>query len=141
MSIRMGSRSCAPTQTITDRSAIHQVLPALGTTSGRRRGPELSAPPIVARGSESGTLRTFVVGVRLQPPPVPVGGSATGIPTTVGTDSSSSRTTLVVTHDPGIVKHADVRLVMQAGRVERTEGFSRASRTEDDLMEGANPVR
>ena len=31
MSIRMGSRSCAPTQTITDRSAIHQVLPALGT--------------------------------------------------------------------------------------------------------------
>ena len=34
-----------------------------------------------------------------------------------------------------------VRLVMQAGRVERTEGFSRASRTEDNLMEGANPVR
>ena len=31
MSIRMGSRSCAPTQTITDRSAIHQVLPALAT--------------------------------------------------------------------------------------------------------------
>lgn len=57
------------------------------------------------------------------------------------TDSSSSRTTLVVTHDPEIVKHADVHLVMQAGRVERTEGFSRASRTEDDLMEGANPVR
>ena len=57
------------------------------------------------------------------------------------TDSSSSRTTLVVTHDPEIVKHADVRLVMQEGRVDRTEGFSRASRTEDDLMEGANPVR
>ena len=31
MSIRMGSRSCAPTQTITDRSASHQVLPGLGT--------------------------------------------------------------------------------------------------------------
>jgi len=31
MSIRMGSRSCALTRTITDRSAIHQVLPALGT--------------------------------------------------------------------------------------------------------------
>jgi hypothetical protein len=33
MSIRMGSRSCVQTQTITDCSAIHQVLLALGTLS------------------------------------------------------------------------------------------------------------
>jgi len=53
-------------------------------------------------------------------------------------DSSSSRTTLVVTHDPEVVKHADLRLVMQAGRVERTEESSRASRTENDLIEDAD---